>query len=179
MDSIEFSETRHERLDESMKIQINRSGMRPRTADVRVKQTGMRKLMTALLVVALLGAPSVGFAGEAAKETGREGGLGAAAALSSLIYGPVKLVYATGGLIVGAFAWAFTAGDTQVAEKVFTRSLRGNYVVTPDHLTGERELVFIGRDVAEAPAGRAEAVASAQTASAEPVDESGYDEMGW
>ena len=177
--SIEFNETRHERLDESMKIQMNRSGTRSRTDDVSAPQTGMRKLMTALLVVALLGAPSIGFAGEAARETGREGGLGAAAALSSLVYGPVKLVYATGGLIVGAFAWAFTAGDTQVATKVFTRSLRGNYVVTPDHLTGERELVFIGRDVGQVAAGPAEAVAAAQTATAEKTDESDYDEMGW
>jgi len=96
-----------------------------------------------------------------------------------LVYGPVKLVYATGGLIVGAFAWAFTAGDTQVATKVFTRSLRGNYVVTPDHLTGERELIFIGRDVGSVEAGSAEAVTSSQTATEEKTDESGYDEMGW
>lgn len=177
--SIEFNEAHHERLDESMKIQMNRSGTRSRAVDARAAQTAMRKLMTALLVVALLGAPSIGFAGESAKETGREGGLGAAAALSSLVYGPVKLVYATGGLIVGAFAWAFTAGDTQVATKVFTRSLRGNYVVTPDHLTGERELVFIGRDVGSAEAGSAEAVTSSQTATEENTDEPGYDEMGW
>lgn len=185
-----------------MTFEMERSGVVPRTAKLRSAhargraRNGSRALLAAMLIVGMLGAPSVGFAGETAKETGREGGLGAAAALSSLVYGPVKLVYATGGLIVGAFAWAFTAGDTQVAEKVFTRSLRGNYVVTPDHLTGERELVFIGRDVAEVESEQAPAVASAapsqttaqasetagNTASStasNTASNGGYDDMGW
>lgn len=164
-----------------MTFEMERSGDRPRTAVVRPKSFA-RRLMTALLVVSLLGAPSAGFAASTAAETGREGGLGAAAALSTLIYGPVKLLYATGGLIVGGFAWALTAGDSQVAETVFTRTMRGTYVLTPDHLTGEREVVFIGREVDEE-SGQAETVASATTASTstptEPLDTSGYDEMGW
>lgn len=166
-----------------MTIQWNRSGESPKGGSPRAG----RSLLVALLVVGLVGAPSASLAGENAKETGREGGLGAAAALSSLIYGPIKLVYATGGLVVGAFAWAFTAGDTEVATKVFTRSLRGNYVITPDILTGEQKLVFIGRDVEPGEA-RTSAVASASAATAaaagsadggETFDDSGYDEMGW
>lgn len=183
-----------------MTIQGNGSGNSPKDGGLRAasesrgesrhqagKQRGLgRRVLIALLVVGLVGAPSASFAGETAKETGREGGLGAAAALSSLIYGPIKLVYATGGLVVGAFAWAFTAGDTEVASKVFTRSLRGTYVITPDILTGEQDLVFIGRDVEPGEA-RTEAVASASAATAaanaagssESFDDSGYDEMGW
>jgi len=179
-----------------MTIQWNGSGESPKGGGLRAaselrsqpkRKSGIgRRVLVALLVVGLVGAPSAGFAGETGKETGREGGLGAAAALSSLIYGPIKLVYATGGLVVGAFAWAFTAGDTEVASRVFTRSLRGNYVITPDILTGEQELVFIGRDVEPGEA-RTEAVASASAAtaaadaaaSAGSFDDSGYDEMGW
>jgi hypothetical protein len=130
-------------------------------------------------MVALLAAPSAALAGEKARETSREGGLGAAAALSTLIYGPVKLVYATGGLIVGSFAWAFTAGDSQVAEQVFTRSLRGTYVVTPEHLTGEQELIFIGRDLEQADASRAVAAVETAPPAPEVREESEYDEMGW
>ncbi len=164
-----------------MSIETTRPGRRPGTDGLRAERGPGRRIFAALLIAALLIAPATGFAGETAKETSREGGLGAAAALSTLIYGPVKLVYATGGLIVGSFAWAFTAGDSQVAEKVFTRSLRGTYVITPDHLTGERELVFIGRDMGEADGSRAVASASPAPAPAaiEPIDESGYDEMGW
>jgi hypothetical protein len=139
----------------------------------------IRGVLVALVALALIAAPTTSFAEGRAKETGKEGGLGAAAAVSSLVYGPVKLLYATGGLVIGAFAWAFTAGDSGVAETVFTRSLRGTYVITPGILTGDEELVFIGRDVEQAST-QTEAVASAspQTTS-EPFDDSGYDEMGW
>ena len=164
-----------------MTIQWDRSGESPSKGDLRLKSGAGslgRHLMMAILMVALVGAPSASFAGERASETGREGGLGAAAALSSLIYAPVKLVYAVGGLVVGGVAWAFTAGDSEVASQVFTRSLRGTYVITPDILTGEEELIFIGRDVAE-PVAQTEAVASAAPVSTETTDDSGYDEMGW
>ena len=140
-----------------------------------------RTLLVGVLAMALAAAPSVGLAGGKAKQTSKESGLGAAAAISSLVYGPVKLVYALGGLVVGGCAWIFTAGDSEVAEKVFTRSLRGDYVITPTMLVGEESLEFIGRDVPEARA-TTEAVASASPATDPYVyesDDSGYDEMGW
>ncbi len=136
-----------------------------------------RFVLIGLLAVGLVAAPSMALARSKASEIGRESGLGAAAALSSLVYGPVKLVYAVGGLIVGGFAWAFTAGDSEVAETVFTRSLRGSYVITPEILTGEERLEFIGRDLGEAEPPPA-AVASAPPVT--PIDEdTGYDELGW
>jgi hypothetical protein len=132
-----------------------------------------------VLALALIALPSAGLAKNKAGEVGRESGLGAAAAISSLVYGPLKLVYATGGLVVGAFAWIFTAGDTQVAEKVFTRSLRGTYVITPEILLGEERLEFIGRDLGNRPA-RTENVASASSATRPvPVEDPEYDELGW
>jgi len=136
-----------------------------------------RRLLVGALVICLLTAPSVGFAGSKAADTSRESGLGAAAAISSLVYGPVKLVYAIGGLVVGSFAWAFTAGDTQVASTVFTRSLRGTYVITPEILLGEERLEFIGRDLDDEPV-RTETVAAADPPPA-VYEDSGYDEMGW
>jgi len=148
-----------------------------RRAAGRMRQRGI----ACALAVAWIALPSAGWAENKAGEVGRESGLGAAAAISSLVYGPLKLVYATGGLVVGAFAWAFTAGDTQVAEKVFTRSLRGTYVVTPEILLGEERLEFIGRDLGDG-ATRTENVASASAATRPvpaPVEEPQYDELGW
>lgn len=132
------------------------SGESPRTGVLRLA-------LVALLTVAMLGVPAASFANDAnssqdhVAEVGRESGLGAAAALSSLVYGPLKLAYAVGGVVVGGFAWAFTAGDTEVADKVFTRSLRGNYVITPEILTGQEQLYFIGRDDDTEPAMQATA----------------------
>jgi hypothetical protein len=126
-----------------------------------------------------MGAPSVGLAGEKAASVSRESGLGAAAAISSLVYGPVKVLYALGGLVIGSFAWVFTAGDSEVAEMVFTRSLRGTYVITPGILVGDESLQFIGRDsYQDQEPAATETVAVVETPSA-TADESGYDEMGW
>ena len=63
-----------------------------------------------------------------AENTAEEAGFGALAALSSLVYGPVKVVYALGGAVVGGFAWVFSAGDDDVAIPIWNRSVRGDYV---------------------------------------------------
>jgi hypothetical protein len=156
-----------------MNIHSIESGSRPNGAELRPQPTtrvsrngAMRRVLlvaglTFSLLAAPLTAPTTAAAGDSAEVVGREGGLGAAAGLSSLIYAPAKLLYATGGLVVGAFAWVFTAGDSEVASKVFTRSLKGTYVITPAMLTGDESVQFIGREESElqAPIG---AVASAQ-----------------
>ena len=60
--------------------------------------------------------------------------------------GEPVLIGCSGGGIIGGFAWLLSAGDYQVMYAVITPAVRGDYVVTPAHLRGERELEFIGRD---------------------------------
>jgi hypothetical protein len=73
-------------------------------------------------------------------------GYGALSAVSSLVYAPLKVVYATGGMLVGGIAWVFSGGDSDVANAVITPAVRGDYVVTPAALRGEQPLEFIGRE---------------------------------
>jgi hypothetical protein len=75
-----------------------------------------------------------------------EAGTGALAALSTLVYGPTKVAYASLGLVIGGIAWGLSGGDGEVLRAVVTPSVRGDYVVTPGHLRGERELEFFGRE---------------------------------
>jgi hypothetical protein len=104
----------------------------------------MRSLVAALVLVLCIGfAPGLARAQASTAETG---GLGAAAVLTSLLYGPVKLVYALGGLIVGGFAWPLSGGDSDVMWRIMNPAIRGDYVVTPAHLRGEQPLEFFGRD---------------------------------
>jgi hypothetical protein len=74
-----------------------------------------------------------------------EAGTGALAAVSTLLYGPTKVVYAGMGLVFGGIAWGLSGGDGEVMRAVVTPSVRGDYVVTPNHLRGERALEFFGR----------------------------------
>jgi hypothetical protein len=133
-----------------------------------------------LLAAVLATAPSMAFAESDSAEVSKESGLGAAAAVSSLVYGPAKILYAVGGMVVGGFAYVFTAGDTQVAKKVFTRSLRGDYVITPAILTGEDKLEFIGRDFDDSPAPAASVASAAPAYEDTTTDYSAdYDDLGW
>ena len=100
-------------------------------------------LLACVLAVTL--APGVAAAGESMTS---EAGIGALAAISSLIYGPVKLVYAVSGLIVGGIAWGLSGGDPDVMAAVVTPAVRGDYVVTPTHLRRERPIEFFGQDPA-------------------------------
>lgn len=142
---------------------------------------GLRRALAVGLTACVLASPSVVLAGDHTKEVSKESGMGAAAALSSLVYSPVKLVYAVGGLVIGSLAWVFTAGDTEVADKVYIRSLRGTYVITPEILRGEEPLVFIGRDPSIMPV-ETKTIATGPVAGADTEDSysaDAYGDSGW
>ena len=84
-------------------------------------------------------------------EISKDAGIGVGSAMASLVYAPVKLCYAIGGLVVGGLAWAFSGGDNSVAKVVLTPSVLGDYVITPDHLRGVQTIEFFGRDPEYAP----------------------------
>lgn len=97
-------------------------------------------------IVALTLAPGVAAASD--EGMANEAGIGALSALSTLIYGPAKIVYATCGLLFGGIAWGLSGGDSDVLTAVVTPAVRGDYVVTPSHLRMERSLEFFGQDPA-------------------------------
>ncbi len=106
----------------------------------------------AALGLAVAFAPASAEDAATSEDIGREGeaGLGVAAGLASVIYAPVKVLYAAGGGLVAGLAYVFSAGDKEITEPILTPALRGDYVVTPAHLRGEKQLDFIGREPAEA-----------------------------
>lgn len=74
----------------------------------------------------------------------REGGFGAASALVSFVYAPVKIAYALGGLMLGGSSFLWTWGDKSNAGTVITMALGGDYVITPEHLGGAEDVEFTG-----------------------------------
>ncbi len=80
-------------------------------------------------------------------------GMQVAAGLSNFLYFPAKLCLAIGGGIVGGLTYVFSGGNEQAAKSVWTTSLYGTYILTPDHLQGNRPIRFLGvADSNEAPA---------------------------
>ena len=91
----------------------------------------------------------------------REAGLGAAAALVSLVYCPLKLLYAASGIALGSGSFLWTWGDQDAAMAVVDTSVGGDYVVTPEVLGGSADLRFTGDPAGDAPRSPATAVATA------------------
>jgi hypothetical protein len=93
-------------------------------------------------------------------------GMGAAAGLSTILYLPLKAAFAIGGGVVGGLAYAFSGGNETAAKSIWTTSMYGTYIITPEHLRGDRPIRFLG--VAE-PDNSATAIAPLDPAPAEPV----------
>jgi hypothetical protein len=84
--------------------------------------------------------------GEAFARDGKPGALASVGALvCTLVYSPVKIAYAAGGLVVGSLAWLWSFGSKRVSRPIFRSAVRGDYVVLPEHLTGDKPLRFRGR----------------------------------
>jgi hypothetical protein len=72
-------------------------------------------------------------------------GYGAGSVLASCVYSPAKLVYALVGGFTGGIGFLVTGGNQDVAKKIWTPSVRGTYVITPEMLKGKEQVQFVGQ----------------------------------
>ena len=79
--------------------------------------------MSLALVLALTVASSVRAEEKQERNLAAHYGLGVGAAICSVVYGPVKIVYATLGSITSGFAWLFTGGRTDIAREIHRYAL--------------------------------------------------------
>lgn|SRR5574341_1108053 len=104
-----------------------------------------------LIVIVLLCVLSQGFfiSPAIAEESGGSGAsdllVGASCLVIGVPYTAFKLAFAGLGAIFGTFTYALTGGDEQAAQKVWDPSLRGTYIITPEHLKGEKRVEFVGK----------------------------------
>jgi len=121
----------------------------------RPRQASIFKLTAAFLLLALctvIMVPSAWSQDGTASSSGTstEGGtpssagMQVAAGFSTLLYLPLKVAFAIGGGIVGGLAYAFSGGNEHAAKSIWDTSLYGTYLITPDHLQGNRPIRFLG-----------------------------------
>jgi hypothetical protein len=77
-------------------------------------------------------------------ETRKELGYGVGAVVASVFYSPLKITYAGLGLLTGGLGYVLTAGRSEVANGIIFPAVKGNYVITPNHLKGQEPVVFVG-----------------------------------
>ena len=71
-------------------------------------------------------------------------GIGAATLLANVGYIPAKTVYAILGGITGGAGYALTGGNQQTANSIWRSSLGGDYVLTPEMISGQTPVHFSG-----------------------------------
>lgn len=76
--------------------------------------------------------------------TAEGAGMGAASAAATILYFPFKAAFALGGGIVGGLAYLFSGLNETTAKSIWIPSVYGTYVITPEHLIGERPVRFLG-----------------------------------
>lgn len=91
-------------------------------------------------------------------------GMQVAALGATVLYAPFKIAYAIGGGIIGGVAYVFSGFSEKTAKNIWIPSMYGDYMITPEQLTGDRPIRFLG--VADA---AGEASATTSSPAPEPV----------
>lgn len=71
-------------------------------------------------------------------------GLQVASVLVTIPYFAVKGAFAIVGAVTGGFTYVFSGLDSDAAKKVWVTSMYGTYIITPEHLTGDKPVRFLG-----------------------------------
>ena len=119
-----------------------------------MKHIALRMAIVILALVVCL-APVVQ-AAEKAEETSLSAdlGLGVASFFCTLPYGIAKVVTSLLGSVVGGFTYVLSGLDMRAADAVWYTTIEGDYVITPDHLRGKKDLRFTGVPPASTPVAR-------------------------
>lgn len=103
----------------------------------------MRRLVLASMLGLLLAAVPVGRAA-AADNYVHDLGWGMAAIGTNLFYIPAKTLYAVGGGIVGTLGLGLTLGNLDAAQSIWSPTLGGTWVLSPEMMRGEKPILFTG-----------------------------------
>lgn len=70
--------------------------------------------------------------------------LQAASWVATIPYGALKIGFAIVGGTVGTLTYVCSGGNIDAAKSVWTTTMYGTYVLTPDHLKGQKPIRFLG-----------------------------------
>jgi len=56
-----------------------------------------------------------------------------------------KSAFAIAGSVVGSLGYAFSGGNAETAQSIWTKTVYGTYILRPAHLRGEEPIHFFGK----------------------------------
>ena len=109
------------------------------------------RLLTVMLIVTFMGLtvipPGSALAEEqtSGTESSDSTGIQVASWLLTIPYCAGKSALAIAGSVVGGLGYAFSGGNTETAQAIWTKSVYGTYILRPPHLRGEEPIHFLGK----------------------------------
>ena len=109
------------------------------------------RFVTVMLIVTFMGLtmipPGPALAEEQASGTDSsdDTGIKVASWLLTVPYCAGKSAFAIAGSVVGGLGYAFSGGNSQTAQSIWTKSVYGTYILRPAHLRGEEPIHFLGK----------------------------------
>jgi hypothetical protein len=82
---------------------------------------------------------------------GSQFGWGMAAIGANLFYIPGKLIYAALGGFTGGMGYLLSAGNLEAAQKIWSPTVGGTYILTPGMLRGSETIYFAGESHESSP----------------------------
>jgi hypothetical protein len=78
-------------------------------------------------------------------ESSDDTGIKVASWLLTVPYCAGKSAFAIAGSVVGGLGYAFSGGNSQTAQSIWTKTVYGTYILRPAHLRGEEPIHFLGK----------------------------------
>lgn len=72
-------------------------------------------------------------------------GIQVASWLLTVPYCAGKSAFAIAGSVVGSLGYAFSGGNSETAQSIWTKTVYGTYILRPPHLRGEEPIQFLGK----------------------------------
>ena len=72
-------------------------------------------------------------------------GMQVASWLLTVPYCAGKSAFAIAGSVVGGLGYAFSGGNSETAQSIWSKTVYGTYILRPAHLRGEEPIQFLGK----------------------------------
>ena len=78
-------------------------------------------------------------------ESSDDTGMQVASWLLTVPYCAGKSAFAIAGSVVGGLGYAFSGGNSETAQSIWSKTVYGTYILRPAHLRGEEPIQFLGK----------------------------------
>jgi hypothetical protein len=78
-------------------------------------------------------------------DSSEDTGMQVASWLLTVPYCAGKSAFAIAGSVVGSLGYAFSGGNAETAQAIWTKTVYGTYILRPAHLRGEEPIQFLGK----------------------------------